>query len=502
MKRVDGDQAGSEQGCSSSKRAKVEERGTSPSLHVLHSTSAYRRESSVNLEEEQEEEKTDWSSRAAYRDTLLALGDNSNIRVLTILPEKSRGHIACRLSVIPVGSDISFTAVSYVWGDRLTRSIVVNERPLGIRENLWQFLYQMHQEGRSEYFWIDAICINQFDTQERNHQVAMMGKIYATASQVLVWLGPQLDIPRHKRLFNAIWIAMSERSHTPRRLDESRQLLFKLSANEYWERTWILQEFVLAQRLEIRSGPDTLDENVLHQLCNAAAVENDWDRNNPRWRRSASSVAWLRRTWGDRVDPTLISGQATRLSVSGTITVLKVTKPCSLIDLVHTFSTTKCKDPRDHVYALLSLASREELEHDPIVPDYSISATQLLLMITQRMSKQREIAQLLESRKEEKPENYEAGSLQFSKLQTFRTQVAHFADVLGLQNPDKEVDRVMNELYGNSFEEIFLELQLWYHSPSPQPLTTTRQVVEILKEQDAVTSIVDYSLLAGLGDIK
>jgi hypothetical protein len=39
--------------------------------------------------------------------------------------------------------------------------------------------------------WIDAICINQKDTAERNEQVKQMGKIYKFAERVIVWLGPE-----------------------------------------------------------------------------------------------------------------------------------------------------------------------------------------------------------------------------------------------------------------------------------------------------------------------
>jgi hypothetical protein len=43
---------------------------------------------------------------------------------------------------------------------------------------------------------IDPVCINQLDTQERGHQVALMGSIYTHATSVIVWLGrsdPELE---------------------------------------------------------------------------------------------------------------------------------------------------------------------------------------------------------------------------------------------------------------------------------------------------------------------
>ncbi|KAH9212011.1 hypothetical protein DL95DRAFT_264187, partial [Leptodontidium sp. 2 PMI_412] len=39
----------------------------------------------------------------------------------------------------------------------------------------------------------DAICINQRDVQERNHQVSIMGTIYANARTVYLCIGDDLD---------------------------------------------------------------------------------------------------------------------------------------------------------------------------------------------------------------------------------------------------------------------------------------------------------------------
>lgn len=47
--------------------------------------------------------------------------------------------------------------------------------------------------AEEEYFWIDAICINQEDSEEKAGQVAMMGEIYKMASSVVIWLGPERE---------------------------------------------------------------------------------------------------------------------------------------------------------------------------------------------------------------------------------------------------------------------------------------------------------------------
>lgn len=44
-----------------------------------------------------------------------------------------------------------------------------------------------------DYFWIDAICINQEDVLEKSAQVSLMGEIYKKATHGIVWLGPTYE---------------------------------------------------------------------------------------------------------------------------------------------------------------------------------------------------------------------------------------------------------------------------------------------------------------------
>lgn len=43
-------------------------------------------------------------------------------------------------------------------------------------------------------FWIDAVCINQQDVDERSIQVPLMREIYQGADRVVVWLGPMANV--------------------------------------------------------------------------------------------------------------------------------------------------------------------------------------------------------------------------------------------------------------------------------------------------------------------
>jgi hypothetical protein len=58
-----------------------------------------------------------------------------------------------------------------------------------VRRYLWDFLKRKQADDNGHFLWIDAICIDQTSVLERNHQVAMMGRIYAEADDVFAWLG-------------------------------------------------------------------------------------------------------------------------------------------------------------------------------------------------------------------------------------------------------------------------------------------------------------------------
>jgi hypothetical protein len=56
-------------------------------------------------------------------------------------------------------------------------------------------LRQVHLVNDVRILWIDSVCIDQTSIHERNHQVGIIGDVYAFAERVLVWLGedPTLD---------------------------------------------------------------------------------------------------------------------------------------------------------------------------------------------------------------------------------------------------------------------------------------------------------------------
>jgi hypothetical protein len=56
------------------------------------------------------------------------------------------------------------------------------------------------------YLWIDALCINQDDTQERSNQVSNMREIYHRAKRVVVWLdGDDQELPTALSILEVAW---------------------------------------------------------------------------------------------------------------------------------------------------------------------------------------------------------------------------------------------------------------------------------------------------------
>jgi hypothetical protein len=74
------------------------------------------------------------------------------------------------------------------------------------------FIFEIARSNGFFFFWIDAICINQKDSDERGQQVQFMAKIYNQAHRVIVWLGVELGVETldSTRAFAALLEAANE----------------------------------------------------------------------------------------------------------------------------------------------------------------------------------------------------------------------------------------------------------------------------------------------------
>jgi hypothetical protein len=90
-----------------------------------------------------------------------------------------------------------FEALPYPWGeDRVSGRAQLDGAIISISKNLEAALRSLrnlpeHNAGMT--FWIDALCNNQEDAEERHKQVKRMKDICGKARTVVVWLGEEAD---------------------------------------------------------------------------------------------------------------------------------------------------------------------------------------------------------------------------------------------------------------------------------------------------------------------
>lgn len=160
---------------------------------------------------------------SATRYTYEPLRAPSSIRLLKILSDRVHDKISCTIEELRGEEQLEYYALSYHWGCPIsTREILLNGEKIGLHESLWQFLHQMQESGRcSPYYWTDSLCLDQANRAEIEQQVPRMGKMYADAAPVVVWLGQDVGSEEE------FWVC------------------------SYWDRTWIVQEFLLSKKIVI-----------------------------------------------------------------------------------------------------------------------------------------------------------------------------------------------------------------------------------------------------------
>ena len=83
-----------------------------------------------------------------------------------------------------------YYALSYAWGNPIrNQSSLCNGQSLMITSSLLLALSNLRKDHADRYLWVDAICINQNDPEDKSIQVRRMSSIYRDAVAVIVWLG-------------------------------------------------------------------------------------------------------------------------------------------------------------------------------------------------------------------------------------------------------------------------------------------------------------------------
>lgn len=134
------------------------------------------------------------------------LAEMDTIRLVRILPGEDDSAVQLELIHAELTDTLEYEALSYPWLDWPTpeetlstsmdsEDVFINGQKVVASHTLATYLRMARQlEERRGWLWVDALCINQQDLEERNAQVLKMKKIYPMAQRVVVWLGRAVSI--------------------------------------------------------------------------------------------------------------------------------------------------------------------------------------------------------------------------------------------------------------------------------------------------------------------
>lgn len=116
---------------------------------------------------------------------------NHQIRILELQPGSDDEQLREYLSIVDMDGKPEYECLSYVWGDATPRHMlrIHQDKMLMIGDNVHRALIGLRERNKHVKIWIDAICINQNDIKERNHQVQNMFCVYRNSASVRAWLG-------------------------------------------------------------------------------------------------------------------------------------------------------------------------------------------------------------------------------------------------------------------------------------------------------------------------
>lgn len=283
----------------------------------------------------------------------------SEIRFFELLPRTNGSEITGSFHSTRLSSSLDYVALSYTWGDSASAYNIRLDsgKSIAVRKNLWNFLRQ--QSGiitRPVLFWIDAICINQSDVHERNHQVSLMKEIYANATEVIIWLG---DAANNSDLAVDFISGQAQRTlrtrgpgYYPVWNREVGKALRALCERRYWRRMWIIQEVLHAKKLAVWCGSKSFDWSHIESLYLKLKTLEDtnWFAHHEFhmnvMQSAAAVIVWQRAHYRHPDTP------SPRLQT-----------------LIEIFRDWQCADVRDKVFALAGMAE----SGTKITPDYGLS---------------------------------------------------------------------------------------------------------------------------------
>ncbi len=312
---------------------------------------------------------------------------NGEIRLLDLSAGETSSQLSCKIVHASIDDPPLFEALSYTWGSPGDpHTILCDDEDICVTDNLKSALLRLRGPVLQRKLWIDQICINQNDVQERNEQVTLMGDIYRKAQQVLIWLGegdedsrlglnyvqilltelqPMFDNGVSEIRFSDLIKALGMPAIKSRAWDA----LGRIFERAWFRRLWVVQEAALAAVATMMCGGQTVPWKDMVNVCRCQVGSHD-----PEHEAHSSMLAI--ETQRERHYRGLDS---------------------PVIDILLLCSDFNCTDPRDKIFGLLGLTTDAR---DPILaPDYSLSVQEVYGKVTRfLMTRDKSLAVLCDVR--------------------------------------------------------------------------------------------------------
>ena len=288
------------------------------------------------------------------------------IRLLELLPGDHDSDLVIKLHVIELQQGVHYTTLSYVWGkERCPRPAQVNGEPVMIGRNLDCALRHIRDNATdllagTTMLWVDALCIDQTNVQERSHQVTLMGQIYASANDMVIWLGPE-------RQDTAFILAKIRGGELPEGTEVLPVLkaLKRLCRRPWFGRLWIAQELAFSMNPNVLIGHQFMRWEHFHDFVGRV-------HNRAKAVTTGKSEEWPYDTCK------YLERASVRVMNLGYI---KRNIDASLSDQIRDTASLLSSDPRDKVYGLLNIC-KSKIVHVEIIPDYTKSVQRVFAEAT------------------------------------------------------------------------------------------------------------------------
>lgn len=286
------------------------------------------------------------------------------IRLLKLMRRKPLAELSCQLVRVDLDAAPTFEAISYTWGtSKPSIDLSVYCCRLGVTPEVYKMLRYRRSFLGEKLLWIDAVCINQQNNDEKSHRVGIMNDIFSRASRVVAWLGSPDEVP-NASLAGSMASQLIFLKHGPHyasedfvrrfvlREDPAWSALCELFSHRWFNRVWVIQEIAAAKILHVMYGGVCINWTGL-------AAASDVLLDSTIIGCSAASGA----------QPT-VSGLQERMTllVNARLMILQrqAGRSLSLARAFTTFWKFQSTNPSNKVYELLGITTKPKL-----VPNYN-----------------------------------------------------------------------------------------------------------------------------------